>query len=150
MEKLRHFNKDEFVLNLLHIVQKENPKHRKDLGQCAHFVAEALRRSGVRLPNLNVPKGHDHAYLYEKHLISAGFQQVAYDREYKAQKGDVMIWHPYREEPTKKNPSGVCHPHGHMQAFLGHHWFSDFRQNTPYPWPDYPHARCFVYRQSEN
>lgn len=104
-----------------------------------------MRRSGVQLPDLrNVPEGHRHAYLYERHLINAGFEQVAWDSQYRPQLGDIMIWHPIRV-----SPSGGVHEHGHMQAFLGEHWFSDFRQNTPNPWTDYRHARCFVYRQGD-
>lgn len=150
MERFGHVNKQKFVAHLLHKVHAENPKNRRDLHACAHFVADALRSSGVQLPDLrNLPEGHRHAYLYEQHLIRAGFQQVSCDPHYQPQVGDIMIWHPIRVKPTKDHPSGVDHEHGHMQAWLGHHWFSDFRQNTQYPWNNCGQSRCFVYRQPD-
>ncbi|HVR26182.1 MAG TPA: hypothetical protein VMU26_23015 [Candidatus Polarisedimenticolia bacterium] len=150
MDRFGHLNKQKFATHLLHMVRSENPHNHKNLGKCAHFVAEALRRSGVQLPDLSkVPDGHRHAYLYEKHLIDAGFQQVACDQQYQAQLGDIMIWHPIRVGQTKDHHSGIVHEHGHMQAFMGTHWVSDFRQETPNPWKDYSHARCFVYRQAD-
>ena len=105
-------------------------------GRCARFVRLALEAGGA------CTKGHPgFALHWGPKLIEIGFQPLILadppDR-YAPAPGDVVIFQPPR----------LGHPAGHIQAFDGAHWISDFIQRDFWPGPRYRKERppCVIYR----
>lgn len=89
--------------------------------RCAHFVSNAIRHGGLRIPNTNEAKDMGPT------LIAAGFRQVYGE----PQEGDIAVIQAIEN-----------HPHGHVCIYDGHGtWYSDFVQRTMYPGPGYRAAK---------
>ncbi|MQA20445.1 hypothetical protein [Rugamonas rivuli] len=102
--------------------------------RCAKYVRLALEAGGARTT------GHPHdAKAWGPTLLRNGFHVVASDdpAQFSAEKGDVVVMQP----PAA---SGA----GHIQAYDGKNWVSDFVQTGFWPGPAYRKERpgYVVYR----
>jgi len=109
--------------------------------ECAKYI-----REGLEAGNLNTTGHPKPAKDYGAFLLGKGFLQVSPTPpvDYTPGIGDIMVFQP---PPSEKEQSG------HIQAWGGKYWISDFKQtgkSAPWPGPGYkeqnpPHA---VYRAS--
>ncbi len=96
-------------------------------GRCARFVRLALEAGG------GLTAGHPvHAKDWGPTLVQIGLRAVAgaMASGYPYQKGDVVVM-----QATSTSASG------HIQAFDGTQWISDFRQAGFWPGPAYRHEQ---------
>jgi hypothetical protein len=110
---------------------------KQSQGLCARYVRLALEAGGA------CTAGHPAwAVNWGPKLIEIGFRPVLLEpgASYQPEAGDVVIFQPVREG----------HPAGHIQAFDGAHWISDFVQRDFWPGPKYRTERPenVVYRFS--
>lgn len=123
------FDTDKFATHLRHCAVTGFGK-----GQCARFVRLALEDGGADT------EGHPvNARDWGATLLRMGFQRldVADIVGFVPAKGDVAVI-----QPTS------THPCGHIQAFDGKNWISDFVQAAFWPGPAYRKETppCAVYR----
>ena len=97
---------------------------KKSQGRCAFYVRLALQAGGARLGDHPT-----HAKDYGPTLRRIGFSEivVADPDTYKFIKGDIVVIQPY--------PGG--HKSGHIAAFDGTQWISDFPQRDFWGGPHY-------------
>jgi len=88
---------------------------RRSRGQCAKYVRLALRAGGRIVPDQPA-----HAKDYGPALRRMGFSELAVDDPvtYKFMKGDIVVIQPYSAQSKS----------GHIAAFDGQAWISDFVQ----------------------
>lgn len=123
------FDKDKFA-TYLRKHSKPHSQHR-----CARAVRQALEAGGART------KGHPvDARAYGPTLERNGFYVLAFSNldSYVPVKGDIVVFDPH--------PGG--NPSGHIQAYDGRGWISDFRQLRFWPGPGYEREEAVyvVYR----
>ena len=125
---------------------KDNAQE-KSTGKCARHVRQAIEAGGVALDAATRPvSAKDYGPYLEKH----GFSEITNTKDYKPQKGDVMVidgFDDVKDENGKVKFKGSSH--GHIQMWDGEEWVSDFRQgDNSYPGPGYRAAKptIHVYR----
>ena len=93
-------------------------------GQCAYYVRLALQAGGANLEGY--PK---HAKDYGPTLRRIGYKEIAVANpaSYKFMKGDIVVLQPY----AGGNKSG------HIAAYDGTQWISDFFQKDFWSGPNY-------------
>lgn len=103
--------------------------HNSSQHQCAKYV-----RMGIEAGGLNTSGRPGVAKDYGPFLVGLGFAPIPQDN-YSPQAGDIVVIQP--------GPS----PAGHIEAWSGSQWVSDFRQNpnniSPYRGPTPPYS---IYR----
>ena len=124
------FDKDKFTTYL----RKHSTPHSQ--GRCARALRQALEAGGAST------NGHPvNAREYGPTLERNGFYVVAFTNltNYVPVKGDVVIFDPY--------PGG--NSSGHIQAFDGRGWVSDFTQGRFWPGSGYERKEAVyvVYRR---
>ena len=97
-------------------------------GRCGEFIRKALQAAGAQLRPPYPPSGK----LYGPTLCALGFQaiEVPDPDGFAFLKGDIMVME-------------ACHPcgHGHVAAYDGRHWISDFVQRDFWAGPGYRKKR---------
>lgn len=96
----------------------------KSRGKCVLYVRLALRAGGA-----NLGKHPEHAKDYGPVLRRIGYSEIAVENPatYKFMKGDIVVIQPY----TGGSKSG------HIAAFDGTQWISDFVQRDFWSGPQY-------------
>lgn len=96
----------------------------KSRGQCAHYVRIALQAGGA-----NLGKHPEHAKEYGPILRRIGDSEIVVENPdtYKFMKGDIVVIQPY----ANGNKSG------HIAAYDGKDWISDFIQKDFWSGPFY-------------
>jgi|HubBroStandDraft_6_1064221.scaffolds.fasta_scaffold01118_4 hypothetical protein len=112
-----------------YLKEKAAPDYTGQSGQCAKFVGDAIRESGVQIMPIG---GAGYAADMGPKLVQAGFTTVPNDSPH--EDGDVAVIQPY---------PGQTPPTGHAAMWDGDQWVSDFKQGAgpspdlPYPGPSY-------------
>ena len=110
------------------LLQRVQPKSKK---KCATYVTNALLAAGVKVTKM------PSAYQLGFSLEQAGFSALP-EGSYRAsafRKGDVVVFQPV-----------TGHPDGHVAAFDGQSWMSDFTQRELAVAPAYRTGTYRVYR----
>jgi hypothetical protein len=109
---------------------------RHSQASCAKFVRLALEAGGADTKGHPVP-----AKLYGPVLTRIGYRAIAVEDpgKFLFQKGDVVVM-----EPTRHGNQA-----GHIAAYDGRNWISDFIQQGFWPGPDYAKEKpsYVVYRR---
>jgi hypothetical protein len=106
--------------------------------ECATAIRKGLYQGGLKECSDDAdPRQYPtDAKAYGPFLESMGFSQVLPSPpvNYSPQIGDIMVF----------RPVAGAHPSGHIQAWTGDHWTSDFKQTGPSgPWPNQ------IYKQAD-
>jgi len=109
---------EKFVVHL----RKNANKHSQ--GKCAKYVRLALQAGGGRVQNQPA-----HAKDYGPALRRMGFSELKVENPdaYKFLKGDIVVIQPYSDRSKS----------GHIAAFDGRVWISDFTQRDFWSGPGY-------------
>jgi hypothetical protein len=118
-----------------HLRSNALPKYGK--GRCGEYVRKALQAGGARFNGKYPPAGKE----YGPALEMLGFHQITVDdpSKFSFVESDVMVMEPYKGDSA-----------GHVAAFDGKNWVSDFVQNDFWAGPRYrnqkPRPTYAVYR----
>ena len=127
MNKGGEMSESSVNINRFTLALRNNAKPRS-IARCARFVRLALEAGGA------ATGGHPaNAKDWEATLLRNGYRRIAArdPESYGAQAGDVAIIQPYKGG----NPSG------HIQAWDGRNWISDFVQRGFWPGPGYRNGK---------
>lgn len=98
--------------------------HSNSQGRCARYIRLALEAGGA------VTSGHPmHAKDWAPVLLKNGIREITLEQpdNYVPRKGDIVIIQPLSHGS----------PSGHIQAYDGKNWMSDFVQRDFWPGPAY-------------
>jgi hypothetical protein len=94
-------------------------------GECAKNIRLALKDVGVNLP---VPWPFSAKDWGPYLMKNVGFQEAPDDANSSPEVGDIAVFQPVT------TPSGLqSNPNGHIEAWDGIQWVSDFKQGAPGP-----------------
>lgn len=127
-------NIDKFIRHLHANADHVGFGHRK----CGEYVRKALQAGGAHFNEYNPPRA---GKLYSVTLERLGFRQVPVDDpdQFHFMRGDVMVMEPY-----------IGSTAGHVAAYDGRQWISDFIQRDFWAGPAYrnqkPRPTYAIYR----
>lgn len=106
---------------------------KEKCGKCAQMVRQAVE-FGIGKTIGRTLSAKDYGKIYE----SEGFKKIfSYPEnskdDYRPLKGDICIIQPVKT--IKEGKEVIIQPHGHICAFTGKNWISDFIQNDIYGGP---------------
>jgi hypothetical protein len=123
---------DKFAKHLYDAADKKGYGKRR----CGEFVRKALQAGGADLHGSYPHTGKE----FGPTLEMLGFHQITVENpaHFNFLKGDVMVMEPYKGSTA-----------GHVAAYDGSHWISDFVQRDFWAGPDYrrekPHYAVYRY-----
>jgi hypothetical protein len=118
-----------------HYIPGKDKNGRSICGHCALHIRLSLEAGGLKTNDR--PPSTGSARNYGPYLKIKGYTVVGSDG-YMPKKGDIRVWQPY--------PGGD--PNGHIDAYDGNQWVSDFKERSDGPGPGYRKNPDFeIYRR---